>query len=75
MGPDIVIMATSHEFARTDIPINLQGAKLEEPVVIGNDCWIGTRVIILPGVTLGNHCIFGSESVATHSFPDNYTTG
>ena len=47
MGPDVVMMATSHEFARLDIPINLQGAKEENPIVIGDDCWIGTRAIIL----------------------------
>lgn len=75
MGPDVVIMATSHEFHRLDIPINQQGAKPEEPVTIGNDCWIGTRVIILPGVTIGNHCIVAAGAVVTHSFPDNSIIG
>lgn len=75
MGPDVVMMATSHEFARTDIPINQQGAKPEEPIVIGNDCWIGTRVIILPGVTLGDHCIVAAGAVVTHSFPVNSILG
>lgn len=70
MGPDVVMMAISHEFARTDIPINQQGAKPEEPITIGNDCWIGTRVIILPGVSIGNSCIVASGAVVTHSFPD-----
>ena len=51
MGPDVVMMATSHEFSCLNVPINQQGSKQEEPIVIGNDCWIGTRVIILPGVT------------------------
>lgn len=70
MGPEVVMMATSHEFSRTDIPINQQGAKPEEPIVIGDDCWIGTRVIILPGVHLGNHCIVAAGAVVTKSFPD-----
>lgn len=75
MGPDVVMMATSHEFARTDIPINQQGEKTEEPIVIGNDCWIGTRAIILPGVTLGDHCIVAAGAVVTHSFPGNTILG
>lgn len=75
MGPDVVIMATSHEFARLDVPVNLQGAKLEEPITIGNDCWIGTRVIILPGVELGDHCIIAAGAVVTHSFPSNSILG
>lgn len=68
MGPDVVMMATSHEFSSLDIPINKQGAKSEEPIKIGNDCWIGTRVVILPGVELGDKCIVAAGAVVTHSF-------
>ena len=75
MGPDVVIMATSHEFLRTDIPINQQGARAESPVVIGNDCWIGTRVIILPGVTLGDQCVVAAGAVVTKSFPPKSIIG
>lgn len=75
MGPDVVMMATSHEFARLDIPINQQGSKPEEPIVIGNDCWIGTRAIILPGVHLGNQCVVAANAVVTHSFPDRSILG
>jgi acetyltransferase-like isoleucine patch superfamily enzyme len=53
----------------------MQGAKPEEPIVIGNDCWIGTRVIILPGVHLGNKCIVAAGAVVTRSFPDNCIIG
>lgn len=42
----------------------------EKEVVIGNDVWIGTRVIILPGVTIGDHSIIGAGAVVTKSFPD-----
>ena len=71
MGPDIVMMATSHEFSRRDIPINQQGAKPEEPITIGNDCWIGTRVIVLPGVTIGDGCIVAAGAVVTKDVPPN----
>lgn len=69
MGPDIVIMATSHEYKRIDIPINLQGETIERKVEIGNDVWIGTRVIILPGVKIGDHSIIGAGAIVTKSFP------
>lgn len=75
MGPDVVMMATSHEFKDLNTPINMQGAKPEEPIVIGNDCWIGTRVIILPGVHIGNKCIVAAGAVVTRSFPDNCIIG
>lgn len=75
MGPDVVMMSMSHAYDRTDIPIKQQGAKEDKPIVIGDDCWIGTRVIIMPGVHLGNHCIVGSGAVVTKSFPDYSVIG
>lgn len=69
MGPDVVIMATSHEYKRIDIPISLQGEAVEREVKIGNDVWIGTRVIILPGVEIGDHSIIGAGAIVTKSFP------
>lgn len=38
-------------------------------IEIGQNCLIGVRVSILPGVTLGEHCVVGAHSVVTHSFP------
>lgn len=71
MGPDVVIMSTSHAFDDATIPMNQQEDAPEKPVVIGNDVWVGTRAIILPGVTIGDHSIIGAGSVVTKSFPVN----
>jgi maltose O-acetyltransferase len=35
------------------------------PIVIGNGCWIGARVLVLPGVTIGDGCIIGAGSMVT----------
>jgi|SRR5665213_336692 len=40
------------------------------PVRVGAHCFIGYRACLLPGVTLGKHCVVGANSVVTHSFPD-----
>lgn len=71
MGPDVVMMSISHEFDDPNLPINLQGATRRQPVVIGNDVWIGTRVIILPGVHIGDGAIIGAGSVVTSHIPPN----
>ena len=40
-------------------------------VRIGNNCWIGEKVIILPGTTIGDNTIIGAGSVVTKSLPKN----
>lgn len=65
MGPEIIVLSSSHNFDRTDIPMREQGAPPRKPVVIGDDVWIGTRSIILPGVNIGSHSIIGAGSVVT----------
>ncbi len=38
-------------------------------VVIGNNVWIGDKATILSGVSIGDGCIIGANSVVTHSIP------
>ena len=40
-----------------------------EPIRIGRRCWIGTNVVILPGVQLGDDIVVGAGAVVTKSFP------
>jgi maltose O-acetyltransferase len=69
MGPDVVIMTASHAFEDPARPINLQGAVARRPVRIGKDVWIGTRVVILPGVDIGDGSVIGAGSIVTKSIP------
>lgn len=39
------------------------------PVIIGDNVWIGTRVIILPGVTIGDRAVIGAGAVVTKDVP------
>lgn len=70
MGTDVTIIARNHRFDRTDIPMMHQGFEAERPVYIGDDVWIGDRVIILPGVHIGNGCVIAAGSVVTKDVPD-----
>jgi len=52
------------------------GLIMDQPLVragdiaIGHSTFVGYRATILPGVTLGQHCVVGGGSVVTKSFPD-----
>ena len=69
MGPDVVVITRNHSFDSTDIPMMFQGFDEERPVVIGNDVWIGERVIILPGVNVGDGAILAAGAVVTKDVP------
>ncbi|MBE6037126.1 MAG: acyltransferase [Clostridiales bacterium] len=69
MGPECVMLTANHNMARTDIPMNRQGDGEEKPVRIGNDVWLGARVIVLPGVTIGDGAVIGAGSVVTKDVP------
>lgn len=42
-----------------------------EPVKIGNNVWIGSGAVILPGVEIGDNAIIGAGSVVTKKVPEN----
>lgn len=69
MAPRITILTENHETSDSDTPMALQGQHPSKPVIIGNDIWIGTKSIILPGVKIGDHSIIGAGSVVTKDIP------
>lgn len=45
--------------------------EITKPISVGNDVYIGTNVIILPGVTIGNNVVIGAGAVVSKDIPDN----
>lgn len=70
MGPDVTILTSVHDTTRTDIPMNQQGFLPNKKVTIGDDVWIGARVIILPGVNVGKGTIIGAGAIVTKDIPE-----
>lgn len=75
MGPECKIFTRNHCVDRIDIPMNQQGVTAEAPVFIGDDVWIGSRVIILPGVHVGSHAIICAGAVVHKDVPDFAVVG
>jgi len=45
--------------------------KMKADTYIGDNCFIGSRTIILPGVKIGNEVVIGIGSVVTKDIPNN----
>lgn len=68
IAPQVGIYTAAHPI---DTDTRISGLEYGKPVTIGDNCWIGGRAVINPGVTLGDNVIVGSGSVVTKSFPSN----
>ncbi|KAJ4298179.1 hypothetical protein N0V90_006078 [Kalmusia sp. IMI 367209] len=69
VGPNVSFYSGTHPLD----PIIRQGTKgpeLGKEIHIGEDCWIGGNVVILPGVNIGRGSVVGAGSVVTKSVPD-----
>jgi len=62
LGPGVKIWSINHKFDDLSKPIMEQGYEFKK-VVIGNHCWIGANVFIMPGANLGEGTIVSAGSV------------
>lgn len=47
------------------------GFEMTKPIVIGDDVWIGSRAMILKGVTIGNGAVVAAGAIVTKDVPAN----
>lgn len=62
-----------HGFARNRSPRECSFVK--KPIIIGKNCWFGSKVTIVAGVTLGDNVVVGANSVVTKNFGSNVLIG
>lgn len=64
----------NHNFDNPNLPIRLQGVN-RAPICIKPNCWIGSKVTILAGVTIGANSVVAAGAVVTKSMPPNSLIG
>lgn len=70
LGPKVSVISMNHEVS------NYEKYVPADSIIIGDDCWLATGCIILPGVKLGNHVVVAAGAVVTKSFEeDNIVLG
>jgi len=68
IAPNVCIITEEHAM---DVEQRLAGLESTYPVTIGDNVWICTGAIILPGVTIGANSVIGAGSVVTKDIPPN----
>jgi len=70
VGEYTSLRGTDHEFKQEGVPILEQGGWSKD-IIIEDDVWIGSRVMIMPGITIGSHSVIAASAVVTKSVPPN----
>lgn len=68
IGAHTGIFANNHIFADPQQLIREQGVT-RKGVLIEDDCWLGTKVSVLDGVTIGRGSVIGAGAVVTKNIP------
>ena len=71
-GPFVTIMGGDHNISEIGshiFEVHKKNDFNDQDVIIEKGCWIGTRVTILKGVTVGEGSVIGAGSVVTKSVP------
>jgi len=67
IGPGCYLTDHDHVFNATDAPGALP--LVSAPTRIGDRCWLGAKVVVLKGVTIGDGTVVGAGSIVTKSLP------
>lgn len=73
IAPFVYIVDSNHN-SEINIKMNMQ-ENISKPIVVGDDVWIGTKAVILSGVTIGNGAIISAGSVVNKDVEPNSIVG
>lgn len=66
LGPNVNLITATHD---VDVQSRRDHAEYAAPITVGDDCWLGSGVQVMPGVNIGKGCTIGANSVVTKDIP------
>ena len=73
-GQYVTFHPENHRFDDPHQLMRLQGVT-RKGIKVGRNCWIGAKVTITDGVTIGDHCVIAAGAVVTRDVPSNSLAG
>ncbi len=64
IGFESLLLTSTHNSQHVGVPVQTQGMYCK-PIRIGRRAWLGTRTIVLPGVTIGDDAVVAAGAVVT----------
>ena len=58
-----------HRYDDPELPVTWQGFTSKGPVAIGDNVWFGVNCVVTGGVSVGERCVVGANSVVTADLP------
>lgn len=68
IGPKSGLYGAIHPF---DVEARNEGIEKAKTINIGDGAWLGGKVTVVPGVSIGKHSVIGAGSVVTKDIPDD----
>ncbi len=72
IGAHSYLITANHRITDPELPYGSQGYTGGD-VTLGRNVWLGAKVVVLPGVTIGDNAIVGAGAVVTRDIPANET--
>lgn len=69
VGDQVCILDS--DFHEVDPKRRRSGTGRSHPVIIGNNVWLGSRVMVLKGVRIGHNTVIAAGSIVTEPIPAN----
>ena len=73
-GENVKLYDHNHSYERNESGLKIYHQEFSKaPIIIGENCWLGSNVVVLKGVTIGDNCIIGAGCIIFKDIPANST--